>query len=239
MSSVTAVVALVFCVSDPPPPVAYPISPPLEVIAPVAAMLVAVAAPRTGVTRVGVFANTAAPVPVSSDSADRRFALEGVARNVATPEPSPLTPVEIGSPVQFVSVPDDGVPRTGVTKVGLVANTLSPEPVFVVSAVARFAEDGVARNEATPVPSPDTPVATGKPVQFVKVPLVGVPRTGVTSVGVLAKTRAPEPVSSEMTDLSSDEVVAANADSLLDVEASVPLVGNVTFVDPVNVNVAA
>ena len=30
---------------------------------------------------------------------------------VATPVPSPETPVEIGNPVAFVSVPDDGVPN--------------------------------------------------------------------------------------------------------------------------------
>ena len=77
----------------------------------------------------GVFAKTRAPVPVSSVTAEIRFALEGVARNVATPEPSPLTPVETGRPVQLVSAPLDGVPRAGVTRVGLVANTAAPLPV--------------------------------------------------------------------------------------------------------------
>lgn len=59
--------------------------------------------------------NTTLPLPVSSVIADARFADDGVARNVATPVPRPLTPVLIGSPVQFVSVPDVGVPKTGVT----------------------------------------------------------------------------------------------------------------------------
>ena len=36
----------------------------------------------------------------------------------------------------------------------------------------------------------------GRPVAFVKVPLVGVPRIGVTSVGLVANTNEPEPVSS-------------------------------------------
>ena len=67
----------------------------------------------------GLPANTAAPVPVSSVSAARRFALDGVARNVATSAPRPATPVEIGRPVQFVSVPDAGVPKVGVANVGL------------------------------------------------------------------------------------------------------------------------
>ena len=33
----------------------------------------------------------------------------------------PVTPVVIGSPVQFVRVPDDGVPIAGVVSVGLVS----------------------------------------------------------------------------------------------------------------------
>jgi len=104
-------------------------------MSPVAARLVPVAAPMFGVTSVGVFAKTRAPVPVSSVTAEMRLALEGVARNVATPDPSPLIPVDTGSPVQFVRVPLDGVPRTGVTRVGLVANTAAPLPVSSVSDV--------------------------------------------------------------------------------------------------------
>jgi hypothetical protein len=77
--------------------------------------LVPVAAPMTGVTRVGVFANTAEPVPVSSVKAVRKLALLGVAKNVATPVPKPLTPVATGKPVQLVNVPLVGVPSIGVT----------------------------------------------------------------------------------------------------------------------------
>jgi hypothetical protein len=43
----------------------------------------------------------------------------------------PVTPVDNGKPVAFVNVPLCGVPRIGVTKVGLVANTLLPVPVLV------------------------------------------------------------------------------------------------------------
>jgi hypothetical protein len=75
------------------------------------------------------------------------------------------------------------VPRIGVTSVGEVAKTFAPLPVSSVKAAARFAELGVARKVATFVPRPLTPVEIGKPVQEVSVPLVGVPRTGVTSVG--------------------------------------------------------
>jgi len=67
---------------------------------------------------------------------------------------------------------------------------------------------------------------------------VAAPRTGVTSVGVFAKTRAPVPVSSEITPASSDEVVAENTDSLFEVAARVPDVGKVTDVFAVRVNAA-
>jgi hypothetical protein len=63
------------------------------------------------------------------------LALEGVAKNVATPVPRPETPVEIGRPVQLVSVPDVGVPSAGVVRVGLTACTPAPVPVEVVTPV--------------------------------------------------------------------------------------------------------
>ena len=201
--------------------------------------------PKAGVTNVGLVAKTKAPEPVSPVTAAAKFALDGVPKKVATPvpspeipvatgspvafvrvpeegvpkappfvtkapedptltakavatlEPKPETPVEIGRPVQLVSVPDAGVPNAGVTKVGLLANTSAPVPVSSVTAEAKFALDGVAKNVATPVPRPDTPVEIGKPVAFVRVPEEGVPNAGVTKVGLLANTKAPVPVSSE------------------------------------------
>ena len=51
---------------------------------------------------------------------------------VRTPVPVPVRPVEIGRPKPFVSVIADGVPSAGVTSVGLVANTMLPEPVVVL-----------------------------------------------------------------------------------------------------------
>jgi hypothetical protein len=134
-------------------------------------------------------------VPVSSVNRAARLALDGVARKVAAPAARPETPVEIGRPVALVSVADVGVPRTGVTSVGEVAKTSAPVPVSSVSAAARFADDGVAKKVATPVPRPETPVEIGNPVAFVRVPLVGVPRTGVTKVGdVVSATTVPEPL---------------------------------------------
>jgi hypothetical protein len=82
--------------------------------------LVAVATPSVGVTKVGLVAKTNPPVPVSSVTAVRRFALEGVAKNVATPVPKPETPVEIGKLVQLVNVPEVGVPSAGADNDALV-----------------------------------------------------------------------------------------------------------------------
>jgi hypothetical protein len=108
------------------------------------------------------------------------LALVGVAKNVATPVPKPLTPVEIGSPVAFVNVPDDGVPRAPP-----LTTNAPDEPVLTAKAVD------------TPVPRPLTPVDMGKPVALVNVALVGVPSIGVTKVGLVANTNEPDPVSSE------------------------------------------
>ncbi len=112
--------------------------------------------PKAGVTNVGEVANTSAPDPVSSVTAVARLADEGVPRKVATPAARPLTPVLIGKPVMLVATPLAGVPRAGVTNVGDVPNTSAPEPVSPVTAAARLADDGVARNVSTPVPRPVT-----------------------------------------------------------------------------------
>lgn len=55
-----------------------------------------------------------------------------------------------------------------------------------------------------------TSPASGKSIQFVRVPEAGVPSAGVTRVGLVANTRAPEPVSSDIVFLSCREVVEAN-----------------------------
>jgi len=79
-----------------------------------------------------------------------------------------LKPTEVvPSTVQLLNVPDVGVPRTGVTRAGLVANTNAPVPVSSVTAAARFADDGVPRNVATPVPNEVIPVP---PLAIAKVP---------------------------------------------------------------------
>ncbi len=285
----------------------------------------------------GDIANTKAPLPVSSETADAKLAEEGVAKNVATLAPKPETPVDIGKPVQLVRVPEPGVPNagvmkvgellntkrpepvsseitpassadvvaantlslfpvvvnvpavgnvtlvaavvvsvkllapevakvdpsakvkvadvagavkatllilvavatpsTGVTSVGVLANTLAPVPVSSVSAAAKLAEEGVAKNVAMLAAKPDTPVDIGKPVQLVRVPEPGVPNAGVMKVGELLNTKRPVPVSSEITPANSAEVVAAKTLNLFPVVVKVPAVGNVTLVAAVVVSV--
>lgn len=99
----------------------------------------------------------------------------------------PVTPVVKGKPVVFVNVPEAGVPSAGVTNVGLVAKTKAPEPVSSVTAAAKLADEGVVKNVATPEPSPETPVAIGKPVQLVSVPEAGVPNTPPFTTGAPAE----------------------------------------------------
>src|SRR5207237_2750434 len=112
-----------------------------------------------------------------------RFADDGVVRNVVIPVARPETPVEMGKPVQFVKVPEDGVPMFGVVKDGEVANTRRPVPVLSVIAELRLADDGVVRNVVMPAARQVRRVEIGKPVQLVKVPADGVPMLGVVKEG--------------------------------------------------------
>jgi len=59
----------------------------------------------------------------------------------------PVTPVVSERPVAFVSVREVGVPRLGVTRVGLVDNTTEPVPVLVVTPVP---PSSTARGEERP-----------------------------------------------------------------------------------------
>ena len=112
----------------------FKVSVPLEIAG---AVFVSTKLVIVAVVSVGEVAKTASPDPVSSVNAAAKFADDGVARKVATFVPSPLTPVETGSPVQLVSVPLEGVPRTGVTSVGLVSTTnFEPVPVWLAITVA-------------------------------------------------------------------------------------------------------
>lgn len=118
---------------------------------------------------------------------------------VAVVAPTVPLMLMLAVPVRLVTVPLLGVPRAGVTSVGLVANTSAPEPVSSVTAAAKFAELGVPRKVATPVPKPLMPVDTGRPVKFVAVPLLGVPSappltTNAPAVPVLTPSAVTTPV---------------------------------------------
>jgi hypothetical protein len=78
--------------------------------------------------------------------------------------------------VQLAKLPDDGVPRAGVTSVGLLESTALPVPVDVVTPVPPLATGKV----------PVTPVVKGSPVTLVITPLAGVPNAGVVSVGLVS-----------------------------------------------------
>ena len=68
-----------------------------------------------GVVMAGLTLNTATPVPVSSVKAVARFALEGVPRKSATPEPNEVIPVP---PLATGSVPVTSEVRSTTAPVG-------------------------------------------------------------------------------------------------------------------------
>ena len=76
-------------------------------------------------------------------------------------------------------------PSVGVTRVGELLNTIDPDPVSPVTALAKLDELGVPRNVAMLAARPVTPVLIGRPVPFVKVTDCGVPRIGATIVLLL------------------------------------------------------
>jgi hypothetical protein len=136
--------------------------------------VIEVGVPRIGVTRVGLVERTFAPEPVVDVTPVPPFATGSV----------PETPVVNERPVALVRLTDVGVPRIGVTRVGLVERTFAPEPVLVVTPVPPFKTGSV----------PVTPLVNERPVALVKVIDVGIPRIGVTRVGLVERTFAPEPV---------------------------------------------
>lgn len=127
----------------------------------------------------------------------------------------PVTPVVKGKPVALVKVPDAGVPNTGAVKVGEVKVLL-----VSVSVPAKVAKVPDAAGKVIAVFVPATAGA-----EIVAVPEVdpakatdvadATPMVGVTKVGEVAKTKAPEPDSSDITPANSADVVADNALNLL------------------------
>lgn len=90
-----------------------------------------------------------------------------------------------GKPVILVITQLAGVQSAGVTRVGEVANTALQVQVSSVKAASKLALLGVARNVATFVPSQDTQVEIGSPVQLVSTQALGVHKAGVVSVGLV------------------------------------------------------
>lgn len=175
-----------------------------------------------GVVTVGEVPKTRAPVPVSSVTVAARFALDAVASHVAILALRPLTPVT--GIVQFVSVPDDGVPSAGVTSVGDVAKTSAPVPVSSVMVASRLALLATPRKVAMFAARLLTPV-TGI-VQLVSVPEAGVPNAGVTKVGdVNVPPRMALPVN----------VIEAGNETVGAPAAPSPLVTVISFAVPVSV----
>ena len=121
----------------------------------------------------------------------------------------------------------EATPRVGVTNVGLVEKTrlvdvvpVAPEavyPVMLLNAVM-LAEEAFVPPLATGS-TPVTPEVRTKPPQLVRVPEEGVPKTGVVKVGEV-------------------KVLLVNVSVPAKV-AKVPVVGKVTPVVPVAVNVTA
>lgn len=169
--------------------------------------LVAVATPSTGVTKVGVVANTRFPLPVSSDIIPAS-SLELVAAKALSLLDVVASVPEVGS-VTFVA----------------------PEEVRVIL---------LAPEVINELPSANVKVADDAGVVIVTLLILvaaATPRIGVVRVGLVENTRESLPVSSEIIEANSEELVAANALSLFDVVARVPEVGRVTFVAPDDVNV--
>jgi hypothetical protein len=110
--------------------------------------------PSAGVTKVGLFANTLAPVPVSSVKAAANCAEVNEPSEVAFPD-DVIAPVRfafvvtleavnaVAVPVMFVPTSADGVPKAGVTRVGLVDKTTLPVPVEIVTPVPPLATGSV------------------------------------------------------------------------------------------------
>jgi hypothetical protein len=115
-----------------------------------------VGVPKSGVTRVGEVALTGAPAPVAVVQTGNALAPPPISTSVVAPAARlccapvavvpvatrayavvpvalPVPPPVTNKPVQLVSVPDVGVPKRGVTKVGEVALTGDPVPVEAVN----------------------------------------------------------------------------------------------------------
>lgn len=130
--------------------------------------------PKAGVTKVGLLDSTTLPEPVDAVTPVPPRATGSV----------PVVPPAIGRPTVFAKLPDAGVPKAGVTSVGLLERTALPVPVDVVTPVPPRATERV----------PVVPATIGRPVALVNVTDAGVPSVGFDNVGLLDNTTLPVPV---------------------------------------------
>ena len=121
---------------------------------------------------------------------------------MTSPPPPPDTVAHVLSPLKYVEELAVPVAESIAMSTASVAIVVA-FPLLVTSPVR------LALVVTVPAVRPDA-----VPVQFVSTPLAGVPRAGVTSVGLVAKTNAPLPVSSEITPANCAEVVAAMTERL-------------------------
>ena len=159
------------------------------------------------------------PVKVRVLDAVRVFELAIVRVPVEVVMVSPLTVVGVIAPSVKASAPAVLVAETPLpvvtelTRVPLVGRVKLVVPVEVK--VTEFPPEVMNEEELANVNVPVV-VVTINPLMEVA---VATPRTGVTSVGLVAKTARPEPVSSDRTPANWAEVVEAKALKLLDVLA--------------------
>ena len=123
----------------------------------------------------------------------------------------PVTPVDSGKSVALVNTKVVGVPKLGVVNIGDV-NVL----LVKVSVPAKVAKVPEAAGRVIAVPVPATAgaemvaVPDVEPVNATEV-AEAAPKVGVTRVGEVANTKAPEPVSLLITLANSEDVVADKA----------------------------
>lgn len=159
-----------------------------------------------------VAADRAVPFPLTMPVTDVVSVIAGVVVAVATLPVNPLaetTDADVTVPVPpvaaMVMLPEAFVmfmfvPAVSVVRVNPVPLPMSSAPFagVVVRPVPPLATASVTdKPAALPVHEADDPVvfwfSVGN-VQLAKLPEAGVPKAGVTSVGDVAKTKAPEPV---------------------------------------------
>lgn len=140
------------------------------------------------------------PLPIS------KAPLPGTVAVPVPPLPTgnvPVTPELRGSPVAFVSVAADGVPRFGVVSVGLVESTTEPLPVEVVTPVPPFATASVPPKVSVPLVVIGEPLKVRPVVPPDAATLVTVPVPPVAAIVMLPLplvTLIPEPAVSVVLD---------------------------------------